>query len=72
MSTVGFEPTPFRTSALSWRLRPLGQIDDPSLSRVDGFQSFIGGYNLVDLVRSAPNIVAPIKMSKQLIKFKVE
>ena len=22
---VGFEPTPFRTSALSWRLRPLGQ-----------------------------------------------
>ena len=25
MTAVGFEPTPFRTSALSWRLRPLGQ-----------------------------------------------
>ena len=25
MTPVGFEPTPFRTSALSWRLRPLGQ-----------------------------------------------
>ena len=24
MTAVGFEPTPFRTSALSWRLRPLG------------------------------------------------
>ena len=24
--TVGFEPTPSRTSALSWRLRPLGQV----------------------------------------------
>ena len=23
---VGFEPTPFRTSALSWRLRPLGHL----------------------------------------------
>jgi hypothetical protein len=26
MVTVGFEPTPSRTSALNWRLRPLGQI----------------------------------------------
>ena len=26
MTAVGFEPTPFRTSALSWRLRPLGQV----------------------------------------------
>ena len=26
MTTVGFEPTPFRTSALSWRLRPLGHL----------------------------------------------
>ena len=25
MSPVGFEPTPFRTGALSQRLRPLGQ-----------------------------------------------
>jgi hypothetical protein len=25
MIAVGFEPTPLRTSALSWRLRPLGQ-----------------------------------------------
>lgn len=25
MTAVGFEPTPFRTSALNWRLRPLGQ-----------------------------------------------
>ena len=24
VTAVGFEPTPFRTSALSWRLRPLG------------------------------------------------
>ena len=24
--TMGFEPMPLRTSALSWRLRPLGQI----------------------------------------------
>ena len=24
ITAVGFEPTPFRTSALSWRLRPLG------------------------------------------------
>ena len=23
---VGFEPTPLRTSALSWRLRPLGHL----------------------------------------------
>ena len=23
---MGFEPTPFRTSALNWRLRPLGQF----------------------------------------------
>ena len=29
MSAVGFEPTPFRTSALSWRLRPLGQANIP-------------------------------------------
>ena len=27
MSTVGFEPTPFRNAALTHRLRPLGQID---------------------------------------------
>ena len=26
MIKVGFEPTPFRTSALSWRLRPLGHL----------------------------------------------
>ena len=26
MIAVGFEPTPSRTSALSWRLRPLGQV----------------------------------------------
>ena len=26
MTTVGFEPTPFQTSALNWRLRPLGQV----------------------------------------------
>lgn len=26
MIEVGFEPTPFRTSALSWRLRPLGHL----------------------------------------------
>lgn len=26
MIRVGFEPTPFRTSALSWRLRPLGHL----------------------------------------------
>ena len=25
MVAVGFEPTPSRTSALNWRLRPLGQ-----------------------------------------------
>jgi hypothetical protein len=24
--TAGFEPAPFRTSALSWRLRPLGHV----------------------------------------------
>ena len=24
LTAVGFEPTPLRTSALSWRLRPLG------------------------------------------------
>jgi hypothetical protein len=28
MIAVGFEPTPFRTSALSWRLRPLGQATE--------------------------------------------
>ena len=26
MTTVGFEPTPVKTSALNWRLRPLGQM----------------------------------------------
>ena len=26
LTTVGFEPTPFRNSALSYRLRPLGHI----------------------------------------------
>ena len=26
LANVGFEPTPFRTSALNWRLRPLGQF----------------------------------------------
>ena len=26
MANVGFEPTPFQTSALNWRLRPLGQL----------------------------------------------
>ncbi len=26
VTTVGFEPTPFLTSALNWRLRPLGQV----------------------------------------------
>ena len=26
MTNVGFEPTPFQTSALNWRLRPLGQL----------------------------------------------
>jgi hypothetical protein len=26
LANVGFEPTPFRTSALNWRLRPLGQL----------------------------------------------
>ena len=25
-ATVGFEPTPRRTSALNWRLRPLGHV----------------------------------------------
>lgn len=25
VTAVGFEPTPFQTSALNWRLRPLGQ-----------------------------------------------
>jgi hypothetical protein len=29
MTTVGFEPTPFQTSALNWRLRPLGQVITP-------------------------------------------
>ena len=24
--TVGFEPTPVKTSALNWRLRPLGHV----------------------------------------------
>ena len=28
LSAVGFEPTPFRTGALSQRLRPLGQTND--------------------------------------------
>ena len=28
LANVGFEPTPFRTSALNWRLRPLGQLTD--------------------------------------------
>ena len=26
MTSGGFEPPPFRTSALNWRLRPLGQL----------------------------------------------
>uniref|UniRef100_M4B1H4 Uncharacterized protein n=1 Tax=Hyaloperonospora arabidopsidis (strain Emoy2) TaxID=559515 RepID=M4B1H4_HYAAE len=26
LANVVFEPTPFRTSALNWRLRPLGQL----------------------------------------------
>jgi hypothetical protein len=26
MTRVGFEPTPFRTTALTWRLRPLGHL----------------------------------------------
>ena len=28
MITEGFEPSPLRTSALSWRLRPLGHVSD--------------------------------------------
>ena len=28
LANVGFELTPFRTSALNWRLRPLGQLTD--------------------------------------------
>ncbi len=31
MIKVGFEPTPFRTSALSWRLRPLGHLTNVGL-----------------------------------------
>lgn len=30
MVAVGFEPTPSRTSALNWRLGPLGQTTSPS------------------------------------------
>ena len=26
LTTVGFEPTPVKTSALNWRLRPLGHV----------------------------------------------
>ena len=28
MITMGFEPTPVKTSALNWRLRPLGHVID--------------------------------------------
>jgi hypothetical protein len=31
--TEGFEPSPLRTSALSWRLRPLGHITSVAVSR---------------------------------------
>jgi hypothetical protein len=36
LTAVGFEPTPFRTSALSWRLRPLGHAVDGIPERSDG------------------------------------
>ena len=32
MTNVQFEPTPFQTSALNWRLRPLGQLITDNLS----------------------------------------
>ena len=32
MAAVGFEPTPLRTSALSWRLRPLGHATSERLT----------------------------------------
>ena len=48
MTAVGFEPTPFRTSALSWRLRPLGQAicDSSSMEGVTfGWQELEGEPN---------------------------
>ena len=38
MMTEGFEPSPLRTSALSWRLRPLGHITSVVVSMASDVQ----------------------------------
>ena len=42
MIRVGFEPTPFRTSALSWRLRPLGHLTFVVVLRLPSSLSALG------------------------------
>ena len=58
MTAVGFEPTPFRTSALSWRLRPLGHavaltdIDKGNFYCTIVNNNFINRKNDTDRVRT--------------------
>ena len=46
MNTVGFEPTPFRTSALSWRLRPLGHVSSAEVLRRGPSSNAAGSSNI--------------------------
>ena len=52
MANAGFEPAPFQTSALNWRLRPLGQLTTitPDKSRSQT-RSFMTNNNAKDYTR---------------------
>ena len=67
MIRVGFEPTPFRTSALSWRLRPLGHLTNNDIlvhyiphMYLDGDTASIGSYD----AQSIGAIVEVISISR--------
>ena len=53
MIEVGFEPTPFRTSALSWRLRPLGH---PTSSQLYSNQFSLSNLSIFSLYAFNVNI----------------
>ena len=70
MIRVGFEPTPLRTSALSWRLRPLGQTVRCSECQMLGMaKSFpLLLYLVIKKSESHRRFMLPAKSTKAIFK----
>ena len=71
MTAVGFEPTPFRTGALSQRLRPLGQTVLLKRTQISLRRVFAGvaklGYELMRQRKRLDVSALPILLSAWLL-----